>query len=291
MKKTTILLILVNVATAQLCAQSLDGLGRIKESDIYYSKGFELRAHKIESLISNAVHFYNVQLNFRPKVTVLVLNEKDWHEHTSMPVYGMPHYNHDSTLVVAATNNPMWKAFLPDLKQLPATLAKKVRETYTNENGELTMESFFDLLALHELGHAYHIQKGLNVQRKWMGELFCNIFLHTYVAERAPRLLDALVVFPEMVVSMGGSSFRFRTLDEFETNYDLLGQNYPTNYGWYQCRFHMAAGKIYDTHGADAIHRLWDSLHAKEPIADDAVLAEKLRKEVNPAISDFMLKW
>jgi len=41
------------------------------------------------------------------------------------------------------------------------------------------------------------------MQRLWMQELFCNIMLHTYIAENEPQNLPALELFPEMVVSGG----------------------------------------------------------------------------------------
>jgi hypothetical protein len=75
---------------------------------------------------------------------------------------------------VAAEDNALWKSFIPPSEQLPPSLAAQIKEVYSKDDA-LTMQPFFDLLALHELGHAFHQQAGLTMQRKWMGELFCNI--------------------------------------------------------------------------------------------------------------------
>ncbi len=112
----------------------------------------------------------------------------------------MPHYGDNQTLYVAAEDNAFWRSFIPPVDELPAEQSKLISETYSDNKGGLTMEPFFDLLAIHELGHAFHIQDSLMMQRKWMGELFANILLHTYIAENEPHLLPALIVFPEMVV-------------------------------------------------------------------------------------------
>jgi hypothetical protein len=286
-----ILCLFLSIAAVQTKAQSLDSLNRYRNSNVFYSPGFEQRSAKIESYVSDAINYYAAEVNFKPEVTVLVLSEKDWSRYTSMPVYGMPHYTGNKTLIVAASDNAMWKAFIPDLKQLPEALATKIKETYTTDNGTLTMESFFDLLALHELGHAFHLQGGLNVQRKWMGELFCNIFLHTYVAERAPQLLGPLTIFPQMVVSGGADQFTYKTLAEFEQHYATIGSKHPRNYGWYQCRLHAAAKTIYDASGKKAFHRLWQTLKSPEKIADDSEFAEVLREKVAPSVSDVFFKW
>jgi hypothetical protein len=203
----------------------------------------------------------------------------------------MPHYSNSKTLVVAASNNDMWNSFIPDLNALPASLADQVRSAYTMNDGSLSMERFFDLLALHELGHAFHIQGGLKMQRKWMGELFCNIFLHTYIAENAPDQLAALTVFPQMVVNAGSDGFNFTTLQQFEDNYNALGQKYPKNYGWYQCRLHVSAQKIYDAGGKDVITKLWNTLKTPDAASDDAKFAELLRKNAHAAVGDVLVKW
>ena len=143
-------------------------------------------------------------IRFEPKVTLLILNPTDWPKYTTFPVYGMPHYDETrDLLIVASENNDFWNSFIPPVDMLPKELADKIKTTYVDQNDNLTMQAFFDLLAIHELGHAFHFQAGLNVQRMWMGELFCNIFLHTYIAENEPDKLAALTVFPQMVILEG----------------------------------------------------------------------------------------
>ena len=256
---------------------------------VYFSKGHEERAKQMAQLSNQAIDYTSKLINFAPAVTLLMLSPADWPEHTKFPVYGMPHYTNDKTLVVAAEDNSFWKSFIPPLEQLPASLANQIKKVYRKDTA-LTMQPFFDLLALHELGHAFHNQAGLTMQRKWMGELFCNIFLHTYIAENEPGRLPALTVFPNMVVAGGTSNNVFTTLEQFERNYNEIGSRHPKNYGWYQCRLHVAAKEIYDAGGKAVLQRLWNALQSKDK-KDDKQLAMQLAQDVHPAVADVMLRW
>src|SRR5690606_32677949 len=157
----------------------------------------KVHAETMAKRCDNVMLFYKPLIYFEPTVTLLVLSPEDWSKYTKFPFYGMPHYN-GGTLVVASEANDFWKTFIPASDQHPKDLAHKITTTYSGENKTLTMPGFFDLLAIHELGHAFHIQVGLTMQRKWMGELFAIILLHTYIAENEPQLLPALTLFPQM---------------------------------------------------------------------------------------------
>jgi hypothetical protein len=130
------------------------------------------------------------------------------------------------------------------------------------------------------------------MQRKWMGELFANIFLHTYIAEKEPALLSALTIFPKMVVSSTNKNeLQFTTLNELESNYEKIGQQYPNNYGWYQCRWHIAAGKIYDEAKLTAFKNLWRTLKNQKEILDDLSFAALLTNKVHQSVADVQMKW
>lgn len=286
--------ILLLFSTQTIFAQSLENLNHLEnnKTKTYYSNGSKERAETMAKRCDNVISFYKSLVNFEPTVTLLVLSPNDWSKYTKFPVYGMPHYNDAKTLIVASENNDFWKSFIPPLNQLPKELAQQISNTYSDKDNSLTMRDFFDLLAIHELGHAFHNQGGLTMQRKWMGELFANILLHTYIAEKEPELLPALTVFPQMVVSSTNKSeLKFTTLNELETNYELLGQKYPKNYGWYQCRWHKAAGNIYDDGGTKSFKKLWQTLKKQKEPLDDVEFAKLLSKKVHKSVSSVQLKW
>ena len=258
---------------------------------IWYSTGYETRTASIANRVDKAMAYYEQLLNFKPEVTLLVLTETDWPQYTFFPVYGMPHYSGEKLLVVAATDNIFWKSFIPPMDQLPAELANQIRAVYRDASDSLSMEAFFDLLALHELGHAFHFQAGLNMQRKWMGELFVNLLLHTYVAEKEPAQLPALTLFPRMVINSGTKGYAFTGLKDVHEKYDEIGQQHPKNYGWYQSRWHYSAGWIYDAAGYTVARKLWDALrNQKEDIADDQ-LPDFLELSAHKTVADMIRNW
>lgn len=286
-------MILWLIAT-QVSAQSLDSLNRLTgyKTEIYYSTGAKQQAEEMGKRCDKVMSFYKSLLDFEPTLILLVLSPGDWSKYTNFPFYGMPHFDDVKKLVVASEDNPFWKSFIPNLDQLPKDLAKQVKTAYTAPEGTLSMRNFFDLLAIHEVGHAFHNQGGLTIQRKWMGELFANILLHTYIAEKEPKLLPALTIFPKMVVSTTKKSdLKFTSLTQLEDNYDELGQNHPNNYGWYQCRWHMAAGNIYDRGGKKAIKQLWSTLKEQKIILSDKEFSDLLATKAHQSIADVMLKW
>ena len=269
----------------------LDSLTGYK-TKVYFSKGNDERAKVVTERLDNVIKFYDKLIQFEPKVTLMILNPADWPKYTTFPVYGMPHYDDKrELLIIASENNDFWKSFIPQIDLLPKELAERIKSTYVDENDILTMQAFFDLLAIHELGHAFHFQAGLKMQRMWMGELFCNIFLHTYIAEVETDQLPALTIFPQMVISSGKDEYKYTTLLDIEERYEEIGTKYPKNYGWYQSRWHYEAGKIYEAGGKESFMKLWKALSEKRVKLNDEELAQFLSEKVHQRVADVMLKW
>lgn len=276
-----------------LQAQDYSKLAELKNHKVkvYYSPGYEQRSASITERVDKAFYYYQQILNSSPEVTLLVLSVEDWPKYTNMPVIGMPHYKDDKVLVVAAHDNAFWKSFIPPMDKLPATLADQIRAVYKNDQGELSMQPFFDLLALHELGHAFHFQEGINMQRKWMGELFVNILLHTFIAEKEPASLPALTVFPQMVISGGTTGYKFTSLKDVHEKYEEIGSQHPNNYGWYQCRWHAAAGKIYDAEGVNAGKVVWLALKNQKQSLSDDELVPFFKQAGAKAVAEMIKTW
>jgi hypothetical protein len=278
---------------SQVKAQRFDQLVELKDQQakVYYSKGHEQRALSIAARLDNAIVYNHGLTGFKPAVTMLILSAADWGNYTKFPVYGMPHYNDDKTLIVAVEDNAFWKSFVPSLEQLPEELREPLKKNYSLPDGSLSMQAFFDLLAIHELGHAFHMQAGLTMQRKWIGELFVNILLHTYIAENEPEQLPALTLFPKMVVAGGTKGFQYTSLKDIEERYDEIGQQHPQNYGWYQCRWHAAAVGIYNAGGKFLFIKLWDALKEQKEILNETALVSFLEKRVDKTVADIMRHW
>ena len=254
----------------------------------YYSPGNEERAKVIVGRCERTIEYVKGLVGFKPTVSLFILNPEHWKKYATFPVYGMPHYPDSERLIIASEDNDFWKSFIPPLDQLPIDLAGQIRKSYTASDGTLSMMAFFDLLALHELGHGFHEQGGLTMQRLWMQELFCNIMLHTYIAEKEPTNLSALEVFPEMVVAGGSTGYEFTTLADFEKRYDNMD---PKNYGWYQCRLHVAGKNIYNAGGQRTFIKLWKGLKENKEKMTDEQFASFLSKKVSREVAKVQTDW
>jgi hypothetical protein len=289
--KTVFIFLISTCGVLSVHAQDHSKLNALSNSTVttYFSDGHETRARQMATRVENALAFYKELIGFRSSVTILLLNKADWSSYTNFPVYGMPHYKGDSTLIVAAEDNEFWKSILP-VKDLPADIRRQAEKVYSLPDGSFSMQAFFDLLAIHELGHAFHNQGKLKVQRKWMGELFCNILLHTYIAEKEPGQLPALTLFPKIVVNAGTKNYTYTSLQELEENYNEIGQHHPQNYGWYQCRWHVAAASIYDADGKTVFKKLWTVLQEQKKL-DDVEFPKLLETNVSRSVANVWLRW
>ena len=222
--------------------------------EVLASPGTEDAARAAAARCERAYRHLGRILGTRPDVRVLVLSPADWELHAAFPVYGMPHYTDERTLVVAGRDSEFWHAVVPPADRIDLAAAAALRDAY-GEPPQLAR--FFDLLAVHELAHLFHVQAGREFPRLWLRELFVNLCLHAYVAEAEPESLPALETLPAVVTAGGHDHLEHHTLADFERLYSGVG---AVNYGWYQCHFHTAAARIYAAGGTSALQRAWEVL-------------------------------
>ncbi len=271
---------------------SLDSLKGFTQT-YYYSSGYENRATDIASFMEQAGDFFQEEINFTPSTKLYILAPQHWKAIAAKPlqdVYGFPHNIDHVRLAIAAADNDFWRSFLPAVDNLSPDIAAEIKKAYGKADGSYSMMPFFDLLALHEIGHSYTAQAGLKMQRNWMGELFVNIMLHTYIAEKKPELLPALEAFPNMVIAGGTADYKFTSLEDFEKLYATLGMG-PQNYGWYQCKLHSAAKDIYNTGGKEVLKKLWMALKKHQENMTDESFMKMLNEEVAPAVANVFWNW
>jgi len=295
---TLAMLMLCNCSIAQVTAKTTIEPFPFEElkgfsQTFYYSSGHEARAKSIAVFIENAGDYFQEEIKFTPKSILYILAPQHWKDVAAKSlheVYGFPHNIDHVRLAFAAEDNDFWRSFLPPVDQLPTQIAAQVKHAYGKPDGSYSMMPFFDLIALHEMGHSYTAQAGLKMHRHWMGELFVNIMLHTYVAEKQPDLLPALETFPNMVVSAGTADYKFTSLDDFEKLYPTLGMG-PKNYGWYQSKIHSAAKDIYNAGGKKVMKKLWKALKKHQEEMTDQEFTNMLKKEVHTSVANVYLKW
>ncbi len=259
----------------------------------YYSPSHKERAKEIAEFLEKAGNYFQKEIGFTPNIELYILAPQHWKDVAANPfqnVYGFPHNIDEIQLAIAAEDNDFWRSFLPPVGNLPPPLAAQVKNAYGNPDGSYSMRPFFDLIALHEMGHSYTAQAGLKMHRHWMSELFVNLMLHTYIAEERYELLPALETFPAMVVGGGIAEYEFTSLEDFERLYETMGMG-PKNYGWYQSKLSIAAKEIYEAGGTKVLKKLWEELKNQQEEMTNEEFANMLKEEVHPSVANVYLKW
>jgi hypothetical protein len=258
---------------------------------VRYSPSSEAKARFMADRVASMLDLFGPRLAIRPEIVLLVLAPDDWADHTRFPIYGLPHILEGRTLVVAGEDNPFWRDQIPDPASLPDDVAAALRRVYDDGSGGLSAAAFFDLLAIHELGHAFINQAGIVTHRRWMDEFLPNLMLHAWVEEEAPEFLPALTLLADVVVAAGPGDHPFTTLAEIDEHYARIAREHSENYAWYQVRFHQGARRVYEAAGTESLDRLWAALRDYPDPLDDAGFLALIDDRVDRALGDFVRSW
>jgi hypothetical protein len=257
----------------------------------FASAGLESRASAIAGIAGSSWEYLAGLLGHRPEIQVLVLSEGDWADKGRNPLFGLPNAE-AGTLVVAGTDAAWWS----DLAGMAGEERHaELAAVYGGPDGGLHFGEFFDLVAVHEVAHLFS-EGMVAFPRMWLGELFANLALHAWVAQRAPYSLDTLTTLPRLGALSSGEEFEHRSRDAFERSYGSIG---GPNYVWYQFRLQVAAAGLFDAIGEDAVRRLFDAFRVEagdsresqgfDASVDDASLAARLSAAVDPRLGEFSL--
>jgi hypothetical protein len=236
---------------------------------------------------------------------VVVADEVDWPS-TSLP-YGLPFFTDDAgelrpgVVVMPAGGGDFWTAIARDLREASPRGYAKLLGTYPDGSDGLDLQPFFDLITIHELGHAFEELGDLRLPTFWLSEIFVNLALHAFVAARLPQSLETLEVLPTVGAGSRRLAARMRaegysTLDELQAHY--TGGDDPMsalNYVWFQYRWQRLAAKMFDADGEAGLVRFWDCFHATDRLNPGEVtvasLAALLRAEVSQIVGRAIQDW
>jgi hypothetical protein len=261
-----------------------DGLRRLGgvPFPVYASEAVVPRARELADRSAQALRFIASILAVRPEMALLVLAADDWDKRSGFPLYGMPNYV-AGNIVVAGEPSDFWRGFVKLVAEESPMGLDLLRDVYGSAD-DIDLTPFFDLLVVHEIGHHLEHVGNVHFPRLWLNELFCNLCLHVYVAEQEPDELPALECFPAALAAISPVRFPNRDLHSFEELYTRMP---PQNYGWYECRLHVAAKRVYDAGGSAALRLLWDRFRFSD--ADLAVALEEMEPQLACVLSEWRL--
>jgi hypothetical protein len=248
----------------------------------YTSPEIQTEAQTIATRCNRAFVFLRDVFQVHPILTLLVLTIQDWEIYTQVQPIGMPHFE-QARLIVAGQTTPFWESFVPERATASPDYFRAVEAVYGRPDGTLDVSRFFHLLAIHELGHAFHMHLSAAFPRLWLMETFANLCLHTYIAENEPELLPALETLPQGFINIPEDLIQYRSLRDFELHYDKM---HPANYGWYQGKFHGLAKQAYDLRGIQALRSFWDTF-----VLSDAQVNALLQDNVHSELVRTVENW
>jgi hypothetical protein len=273
--------------------------------EVRYSEGSVVRAQAAAAVAADAyVYLSQLLSGFEPDIAIIVADQGDWE---SKAPYGLPYFNDDDDqirpgiLVMPAERGDFWVGMGEDLRETSPHDYPKLLSTYPDGAGGLDLQPFFDLITIHELGHAFETLGNLKLPTFWLSEIFANLALHAFVATQQPESLNTL----EVLSTVGAQSPRldarmraegYTTLEDLEAHY-TGGDNPmgPLNYVWYQYRWQRLAAAMFDADGEEGLVRFWDFFRgADHPIPGEitaASLAPLLRTEVSEALGRAVQEW
>jgi hypothetical protein len=251
------------------------GLVEVPEGlPIFASEGLEARALAIGGIAADSYDYLADLLRLRPEAQVLVLSEVDRASKNDVPLYGLPNAS-DGTLTVAGTEAPFWS----EVGSMVADADRaELEATYQAPNGSVAFGPFWDLVAVHEVAHLFHIGT-VHFPRTWLQELFANLCLHAWVERRAPASRAILLTLPRLGAKAPQEAFAYRTGDDFERVYSAMP---GPNYAWFQFRLQMVAATLYESAGEPSVARLFNAFRL-----DDEALATLLGDAVDPTLASF----
>jgi len=272
--------------------------------EVRYSDGALVRARAAADVTADAYSYFTGLFSVEPDIAVIVADEADWE---SRQPYGLPFFNDDGgqirpgIVVMPAGSGDFWAGLGQDIRDASPRGYARLLAAYPGRADGLDLQPFFDLVTIHELGHAFEVLGNLRLPTFWLGEIFADLALHAFVATRQPRSLNTL----EALSVVGAGSRRlaarwraegYSTLEELEAHYTGGDEPMsPLNYVWYQYRWQRLAAKMFDADGEEGLVRFWDCFHAADPLGPAEVttssLARLLRTEVSQTLGRAIQSW
>jgi hypothetical protein len=273
--------------------------------EVRCSEGSIERALAVSGVAADAyVYFDRLFSGVEPDIAVIVAGEADWE---SRQPYGMPFFDDDEgqirpgIVVMPAGSGDFWVAIGEDLREATPRGYRRLLAAYPDGAGGLDLQPFFDLVTIHELGHAFETLGDLRLPTFWLSEIFVNLALHAFVATKQPGSLATLEVLPTVGAQSRRLAARMRaegysTLEELQAHYSGGDQPMsPLNYVWYQYRWQRLAARVFEADGEEALVRFWKCFHANDRLGSRevtaAALAPLLSTEVSETLGRAVRNW
>jgi hypothetical protein len=241
----------------------------------FYSPHAKARAKYLQGLLAGEIAYYTevFQVPLSP-MTMAVLNSQQWPIVAGREPYGMPSVDgtKPAVFVMPVSWDEVTWMVIPRREEVPPAMLRKALA-----NGKKWDQLKFegcDGIGTHEIGHSIIRQLGIDPQTKWYNEFLASYTGYAYLKAKEPAQALSNEIF--WTVGLDNSPHPFTKLDDFESKYDQLQQEYPGNYGWYQLALDQRVVEIYAQRGVDYLREVRKEFPAGAPTLDSAQLLNRL---------------
>ena len=140
-----------------------------------YSDGSLVRARTAADVTAAAYSYFTRLFAVEPDIAVIVASEADWE---SRQPYGLPFFNDDEDqirpgiVVMPAGRGDFWDGMAQDIRDASPRGYARLLAAYPGDADGLDLQPVFDLITIHELGHAFEMLGDLRLPTFWLGEIF-----------------------------------------------------------------------------------------------------------------------
>jgi hypothetical protein len=248
---------------SSLATLQLDTLqGKIKA---IYSKNYRLRAELIQTMVEKCCKFYEQKFpEIKFTAQLLILDTNDFSNvlfpFTTKTTYGMPFCILKRNSIVMGADK------------------KAVSEQLGSDNTPTpdSILSWFDGIALHELGHVFFgVVKNIHPKENWASEFIANYFAECYYAETIPGFFKDI----DSPAQNNAPKYqpKYKTLEDFEQLYVQVGAR---NYGWYQGKFNDLCDRLYPKFKIELIRKIIANYSANGENLDMLILLKQITPEI-----------
>lgn len=222
----------------------------------WHTPGFERRAKGLQLLIQGESDFFRRVLGVEAPVELAVLDEAQWKQVERLAPYGMPSVQAGMALM------PATQSQADDRETVDPTLVRRIEQA--GLPWREAMAQAFDLILLHEYGHALTAEYGISKEANWVSEFTATYFLYAYIREEHPELRSYWEVFNQAHSTL---PHPYRSLGDFQRHYSKLVGELPLNYVWYQSRFEARVEQVYARKGVGFLQALKVALPSNQETA------------------------
>ncbi len=147
---------------------------------VRYSDGVQKRATVMADVAAAAYAYFSRLFSaVEPDIALVVADEADWPGRKSP--YGLPFFTDDvgeirpGVVVMPVRGGDFWGGIVQDLRGASPSGYAKLRAAYPDGAGGVDLQPFFDLISIHELGHAFETLGDLRLPTFWLSEIFVNL--------------------------------------------------------------------------------------------------------------------